>query len=735
MASCIDPLDIIPDELEDFVTAGFEIALAGAGIFTENTWKSIGLPQIAAIFNILGYTDEEIHSVQIVTQPIIDQDLDSPFIYAVQNAIRNNKDIVASIKLALLTGPMSSARKYLDYGNSTYYYRLPTSSLQNTYINLIAVQDRIEAEIGEPIEIVTATYGEPDMWQWTNHWMTTNIGNYDSINDWVHVLTEPTELYYITSRVDTGARYEINWNSFSSGSGTWNVEYPVGNYYNISYKQLDTPTYRRYWSYLGSSGVYPELTDPSNLGVYSEELLPIVPLRKEFVSVNDTSAPEYIAAEADTGRTILKLLGLDMDYLIDQIEDNPDIAQIEDVFVLFGTNIYSDSLAIKKVLYILFNNFYLSAPISKSDYEANPDGVAINVVRVEEQTYNATMAFNWISETIIAGSIGDKDTYDTEIVVLPNTPYEEDPDTGVITGGGVNSHVFFRHQHSSTHYTELRVEGLYAMTQILTVSGVFKTTEMELTTDTDLQSNFIIPLALDALDNISALDREVIVLESLHLVLYAADSVHLEWYETPSFNKLLGVVLQFIAVVILFYSWGTATSISAALWALAKQLLIQYILSIALEKLLEEFGDDDAIRALAILAYVYASSQLGGVDATGLVNAEILMNLVTAINIEISYQEKKLELEYTDFLKDAEERQEELDAAQDLLDTSAINPFNIISFMDTNPYETPEDFYTRTIHTGNPGVASLDQIENFIDSRLRLPELTILPEDPSNIEV
>ena len=79
-------------------------------------------------------------------------------------------------------------------------------------------------------------------------------------------------------------------------------------------------------------------------------------------------------------------------------------------------------------------------------------------------------------------------------------------------------------------------------------------------------------------------------------------------------------------------------------------------------------------------------------------------------------------------LRAEEERQEDLDNAKDLLDSSqGVDPLGIISAMRTDPYEAPEDFYQRTVHTGNPGVAVLTQVESYIDRMLELPELGEYP--------
>ncbi len=39
------------------------------------------------------------------------------------------------------------------------------------------------------------------------------------------------------------------------------------------------------------------------------------------------------------------------------------------------------------------------------------------------------------------------------------------------------------------------------------------------------------------------------------------------------------------------------------------------------------------------------------------------------------------------------------------------------------PMESPSDFYNRTIHNQNPGVAALDNIGNYVADALTLPPI------------
>jgi hypothetical protein len=81
--------------------------------------------------------------------------------------------------------------------------------------------------------------------------------------------------------------------------------------------------------------------------------------------------------------------------------------------------------------------------------------------------------------------------------------------------------------------------------------------------------------------------------------------------------------------------------------------------------------------------------------------------------------------EYTAFQAEVKEKEDKLEAAADLLKTDdTLNPIAIIEppVQKMIPIESPEAFYTRTIHTGNIGVISLDVIRNYSDIMLKLPQ-------------
>jgi len=341
MPTCADPLDIIPDELEDFVVETFVDSAAAAGIYTEETWKSIGYPQVAAIWNILGFNDEEIYGVQVITAPLIDDLIPDALQRAVLTAVREKEDIVARIQQAVLTGAVATANQYLDYGKTTYSHGLPTAYMSYTTIDATAIEIIIEDLEGEGITILTTTLAVMASDFWVKDWLYANYP-YDSVTDKYQMADTYWYTYDSYVAGTTAGTYDVTLSTTDPSALeevlTTSAHVLTGNYYMVTYELISTPGVTLNWSYEKGLGTYTDLDSAAGSGVFTQDMLPIVPLIEEFYSTNDAAGPSYDADVADTSREVMNQVNLNYDEIISSIEENPDIALIEDSFFLFAIN-------------------------------------------------------------------------------------------------------------------------------------------------------------------------------------------------------------------------------------------------------------------------------------------------------------------------------------------------------------------------------------------------------------
>jgi hypothetical protein len=160
------------------------------------------------------------------------------------------------------------------------------------------------------------------------------------------------------------------------------------------------------------------------------------------------------------------------------------------------------------------------------------------------------------------------------------------------------------------------------------------------------------------------------------------------------------------------------TTLTAAMVVIATKLLVAYMISVAIKLFVKEVGAEFAIL-LAIVAIAFGVitiAEAGGLEgapwATTLLQLSTgLMQAANTVNME------ELMGEAEDFLEMAEEQTKLLDTAKELLEgNTLLNPFVIFG-------ESPDDYYNRTVHSGNIGVLSISAISSYVDISLTLPKL------------
>jgi len=249
--------------------------------------------------------------------------------------------------------------------------------------------------------------------------------------------------------------------------------------------------------------------------------------------------------------------------------------------------------------------------------------------------------------------------------------------------------------------------------------------------------NLIIPVHFGIVNQLPLLVQNDIYTNSLYLIVNAIEKTKVKWYA----SKVFRIIIMFIAVAITAYSgqgWTTAIANKLAegavaiFWAMVKTVAIAAALSVAFKYVVEFIGPEAGFIIGAIIV-VYGMLQ-GNIKslaslAGSMPTAQQLLHIGNAL---ISAANRYVKGELADFYKEVKsfedevkEKMELLEDETDLLDMqSNYNPLNFLSkqTMINVPFETPDDFYNRTIHTGNIGTKVLDVISVYHDIMLKLPE-------------
>lgn len=490
----------------------------------------------------------------------------------------------------------------------------------------------------------------------------------------------------------------------------------------------------RYFVEETPSARYPTLVSAFIIKEYVDtKILPIIPIIRNNIFIEDE--PDEIK---DSVTRALDIIGLSLDTLSTDLKTNPDINVIEDSFIMYGVNIYTQKQSGLAALFLIFEVLEKNASISKNIFEnyiatQNSETIRLsNITSYIEEAFNFQIIFNYIERKEITGVIGIKGTYSSTITWVAKDYL------GGNIGEVINSYLVLRYQITDTTYISLKVHGLIGLLNLRTKADTFKTYQMVVAEENldNIHDNFNIPLTASVFFEIDSHMQTELAYEALVLVTFSAQTVHLRFYQTDDFQLLMGVtlvIITFVLIVFTIATWGAGGFTAAALWAIAANVLIQASLYYAFTLTLDHVSSDNAeLRALITGIYIVSSIYFGNkINNTELFNAENLLKLTTLtvntvvseFNYQLSIQTDLLRDESAQFDLDAEARQEEIDKAAELLgDPSKMSVLDINSYIEITANESPDEFYERTVGTLNPGIAIFYQMDNYADILTTLPK-------------
>ena len=553
-----------------------------------------------------------------------------------------------------------------------------------------------------------------------------------------------------------------------------NSIYTTGDMFRVSYtKDSDGGSGRIYWwVYYPAVGEFATLEEVYTPTI-QHDYYPIVPVRinthwvsedKHKYMTGAVSTPGTLSQFALTSRGALARLDLDIDLISDAIATNDSIADVSDAFVAFTVPLNTDKAAGLLYLYEFFSRQRLDSPVNKTQYEAwrttdinapmntnaysitvnhliqDPDYGANRVTPIQYAHLDLRYEYNYIDETTTNGIIGDGTIGNIDSAIT--LAAAETVDGGIIQ----NDSIVYRRQTSANTITNITVHGIVLRGNIDTKSNPIDSitygvaVQQYITTlasvVADSSASFYMPLEKSVVDDVFSglsLLTEQLFSEGLTLVINAVNETDLEWYQTEGFAFFIKIV----GIIISIYTLNPTASalIASASWAAAAYIVAELAIQIILMKLaaeailwiVEKIGGKYALIIAAVIAVVAITVGVTGIDLTTyLPTATEMLKAVEcitqAVNENTLNEAMELQEEMEEFTASTEERQQELDDAQALLDGSDYDFLDIIIQPDVILSESPDDFFNRTIHTGNVGVLSLNAPNDFVSNLLTLPK-------------
>lgn len=504
---------------------------------------------------------------------------------------------------------------------------------------------------------------------------------------------------------------------------------PKAMYYRVCYYKMNAngtlQATRNYWNYRVASGVYPSLNNPPNSGLNSP-YYPIVPLRR-----NNTDLTASALSNTDlyiTSKALLKKVGLDFNHLGTSINANPDVGEVDHVFLYFGVDLQSTVAATQRYLLEFFAHLAPLAETSYTEYtrwQKNPTTLPPqSTLTIEDAGFKASISYSYIRVRYLTGSIGTVGTVTRTNTVRDRVRWSGS--SGYYSRYYENSSITFRLQVASNTYKEVEVRGLVHTNYVYNNHTVVTNLKDSIKDD----YSFIIPLNRHVYSNLSARMRMNVANDGLKLVFQSYKVVRTKWYESGFFQF---VMVAIAVVAATFGAWQVSAAIVASTTATEMAMIILativkvIAISYGFKLVTDVLGAELSLIIAAVLMVYTLGSGLKQGSLKGVPYASELLSASTGLSKSAS---DNIAEQINDLLGDRAKAQTEqdlmwdkLESAQELLATNGIiDPMEFINTVPAlQPYESPDEYYYRTVHSGNIGVLSLDAPTNYVDYMLMLP--------------
>lgn len=606
---------------------------------------------------------------------------------------------------------------------------------------------------------------DPEEWQeWDNAVFEGSNPSFTDIRD--NIANKPRSFYALNEKnlhegVKIGFAYFDNANELQYGDHIIDLtEYDErDNFFQVKYSyELNNEIVYRYWIYEAGSGVYPDLDalykfEYVNPGTY----FPFIPFRKNLRNLSNHLAG---TEELQSIRKMANKFGMDYDAINEAIHENSDVGYVVSATMMMGVPMKTEDPIERKYLFKFFlraflqrsnvqdiatasgnqgdeyEDFLVRAFNTTQDMKVRMVPPSRYAMEFKDAGLSYTLQFGNITRNTIArsGTVGE---YDSEIVTIPMKKVSytagRSEDRQTKTEDVTIRCVVLRHQISP---------GLCDEIIIVNPTMVYDAYKKYKTTASATSKNLLIPIDRSIVHPFSLEEKNILYHRSLHIVFNSRKEYKEKWYQTGVFKVFLLVVAVAVVVVSFGYGTGPAAALVAAVTAgftatmifLLKLIIYNIIIRYAFRLVAKEIGIEVAIVLAVVAAVVAINVEFTGspIFENGATTwADALLQLSSGLTVgsqlalEDAFEDVSNQL--SDFNDYSEGRYEELKAAQDLLESgSLLDPLLLIERRDPLVIfgETPDNYFNRTVHSGNVGIAAYDLIENYVDISLKLPDVS-----------
>lgn len=530
------------------------------------------------------------------------------------------------------------------------------------------------------------------------------------------------------------------------------------DYFQIKYKN---GSQEGYWIYQHGLGTYPTIDAifeyPSNS---PGEFFPNIYFRQGTTNIGaDVNTDEYKAATR-----MLDIVGIDFKTICDSIHENPDIATVEQALLTFAVPANTVNPIERRYLFDFFSKLYTASggvgvgpdwdvsgvdtafpaamTSNNTDYlvalsrnEVGFMGKPRVRINFQDTRLKTALSCQSIFKRNLSGVVAAIGEYTSSFTTRPfDYTYTVNEQIGV---NGSNEPIYGDVLHSASKdidvfvYAKQITNTVYEEIVVYDLQMTYYMWGGYLTIGDNLSPILLVPLDHAITGSYSTPDKELLYTRAMHYVFNSRVVNEVKWYQQGWFADLLIAVAMVVTVASMGADGGMSTQLAAlAAGTLTVTAFITYVAmavvkqvawAVAAKLFVQTVGMDVAFIA-AIVAVIYGGySAVKAGSIQGAPWAKELLAVSSAISSGISSVTADamagLKREADAFNLLAREKMTLLDDASKLLDQQTLlSPLLIFG-------ESPDDFYNRTVHSGNIGILGIDSITSYVDIALTLPTL------------
>ena len=508
-------------------------------------------------------------------------------------------------------------------------------------------------------------------------------------------------------------------------------------------RYVDTAGKTGFFTYLQGSGIYPAIDasmefDDTTLGTY----FPWCYFRvfgEDSLQFEDRKTQEQMIEWCAK-------LGVSYEKIHAAVHEDPNVDDVEQSLLIMAVHPGNTNSSCREYLFKHFRALHANTvpqpvldPTQVGKMQAFTSSPS-QLQRISDNRFAMSFQFSGITQRRVVGSIGKKGAYSSYYGQMNQNSqtYSAQTATGVSARNQVTVQPgwVYQHQVMDSVYDEIIVYGLRVNYEVHGKKGYAAG---------ETAPGLMIPVDRAVVATMSVPSREQMLCRALTMLVNTVQETVTPWYASSAFK----IVLMIVAVVVTLISAGTAwqtivaaAAVGATALAIAVLTMVvqAVVVSVGMKLFAKAVGPEFAIL-IAIAAVAYGN-YVSAASETTVTWAENLVSLGTALvkegaalsQAQIAAGFEDLAADVTAFSTWAEDQ---MDGLGDKMSELGLNPaivgLGAFDVVKMGPMlvlgEDPQDYYQRTVHSGNVGAMSFNMTESFVATKLMLPTFNQTSKD------